>query len=214
MPSRKHLHKRFLVVDDHTIIRSALKTILKDIYSTALIEESVDGSDIIEKLKSNSYDLIIMDIQMPKSEAIGLIKQIHINYPSIPVLIYSMTSEKIYGIGGLKAGAKGFVSKESSMDELVKAINLVVLGQTYLGPDILELISGQAFKKSETPFSNLSPRELQIVELLLTGNGVSQISKVLGLKNSTVGTHKSHIYQKLKITNLLELKAVSESFLR
>ncbi|HTE29588.1 MAG TPA: response regulator transcription factor [Chryseolinea sp.] len=213
MPGRKPIRKRFLVVDDHTIVRSALKTLLKDIYSNALVEESVDGSDVIEKIKLNSYDLIIMDIQMPKNEALGLIKQISTNYPSIPVLIYSMASEKIYGIGGLKAGAKGFVSKESPMDELRKAINLAILGKTYLSQDIAELISQQTLTKSETPFSNLSPRELQIVGLLLAGNGVSKISIALGLKNSTIGTHKNHIYQKLNIANLLELKALSDSLL-
>ncbi len=213
MPNSQNIEKRFLLVDDHTLIRSGLKSIIKEIYKDAVIHESVDGTDIIEKLRSTHYDLIIMDIQMPNSESLGHIQYIHIHYPLIPVLIYSMTPENVYALKILKAGAKGFVSKESSMEELKRAIDLALHGKTYLSQDLAELLSEQPFKKAETPFAILSPREFQIVSLLLAGNSLSNISKILHLQNSTVGTHKGRIFQKLKVKNLLELKELSSIYL-
>jgi len=205
------IQTRFLVVDDHTIIRSALTFLLQDAYPNALIEESPDGSDVIERVKKSHFDLIIMDIQMPKNEAMGLIRQVHLAYPFIPILVYSMTPEKIYAIPSLKAGAKGFLSKGSTMDELKEAIRTVLEGKSYLSPDIVQILSEQTLTKSAISASILTVRELQIVELLLAGYRITMISKMLGLKNTTVGTHKSHIFKKLKVVNLMELKSISES---
>jgi two-component system invasion response regulator UvrY len=201
--------KRFLLADDHTLIRSALNSLLKDTYANAIIEESVDGTDIVEKLMVTGYDLIITDFQMPNCETLWLINYIHITYPAIPVLIYSMSDENIYALRVIKAGAKGFVSKESPMEEIKKAIDLALNGKTYLSQAIAEAVSVQEFKKSATPFAILSSRELQVAVLLLAGNTGNKISKILGIGNSTVGTHKGNIYQKLKVSNLLELKELS-----
>jgi len=212
MPHNEYIEKRFLLVDDHTLIRSALTTILKETYSNAIIQESADGTDIIEKLMGTHYDLIIMDIQMPNCETLWFINYIHVNFPAIPVLIYSMTAESIYALRVLRAGAKGFVSKESSMPELKKAIELGLNGKIYLSQAMTEMVSLQTYKKTDTPFTVLSPREFQIAALLLAGNTVSGISKVLAIGNSTVGTHKGNIYQKLKISNLLELKNLSDIY--
>ncbi|MEI9909688.1 MAG: response regulator transcription factor [Bacteroidota bacterium] len=149
--------KKILLVDDHTLIRAALCSILKDTYANALIHESTDGADIIEKLVVTAYDLIIMDMQMPNCESLWLINYIHINHPAVPVLIYSMTAENIYALRVIQAGAKGFVRKESSKEELKKAIDLAMNGRIYLSEAVTEVIALQAFKKSETPFTILSP---------------------------------------------------------
>lgn len=212
MPNSHYIEKRFLVADDHAIVRLALNTILKDTYTNAIIQESPDGTDIIERLTGTSYDLIVMDIQMPNCETLWLINYIHVKYPAIPVLIFSMSPENIYAHRVLKAGAKGFVSKASSMEELKKAIDLALNGKTYLSQAIAEMVSLQTFKKSDSPFAFLSPRELQISVLLLAGNTGSEISKILSIGNSTVGTHKGKIYQKLKVSNLIELKELSDIY--
>lgn len=204
--------KKILLVDDHTLIRAALCSILKDTYANALIHESTDGADIIEKLVVTAYDLIIMDMQMPNCESLWLINYIHINHPAVPVLIYSMTAENIYALRVIQAGAKGFVRKESSKEELKKAIDLAMNGRIYLSEAVTEVIALQAFKKSETPFTILSPREFQITTLLLAGNTVSGISKLLDIRNSTVGTHKGKIYQKLNVSDLLQLKKLSDVY--
>src|ERR1700674_3790562 len=128
----QNIEKRFLVVDDHPVIRLALDSIIKNIYPKAIIQESADGTDIIEKLTGTRYDLIVMDIQMPHCETLWLINYIHVHYPAIPVLVYSMNAENIYALRVLKAGAKGFVSKESPVAELKRAIDLAINGKTYL----------------------------------------------------------------------------------
>jgi two-component system invasion response regulator UvrY len=204
--------KKFLLVDDHPLIRSALITIINDVYPNAVIQELGDGTDIIEKLEVTRYNLIIMDIQMPNCETLWYINYIHINYPAVPVLIYSMTAENIYALRVLKAGAKGFVSKGASKEELKKAIDLALNGKIYLSEAVAEIISLQTFKKTDTPFATLSPREFQITVLLLAGNTVSGISKMLDIGNSTVGTHKGKIYQKLNVFDLLGLKKLSDLY--
>jgi DNA-binding NarL/FixJ family response regulator len=212
MSYSQYIKKRFLLVDDHAIVRLALNTILKDTYTNAIVQESADGIDIIERLTATSYDLIIMDIQMPNCETLWLINYIHVNYPAIPVLIFSMSPENIYALRVLKAGAKGFVSKASSMEELKKAIDLALNGKRYISQAIAEMVSLQTFKKSDTPFAFLSLRELQISALLLAGNTGNEISKILSIGYSTVGTHKGRIYQKLNVSNLVELKELSNIY--
>ena len=212
MSHSQYVERRFLLVDDHPLIRSALNAIINEAYTNAVIQESADGADIIEKLADAPYDLIIMDIQIPNCETLWVINHIHVNYPAIPVLIYSMTAENIYALRVLKAGAKGFVSKGASTEELKKAIDLALNGKIYLSEAVTEIISRQEFKKTDTPFAILSPREFQITELLLAGNTVTGISKMLHIGNSTVGTHKNKIYQKLNVSGLLGLKKLSDIY--
>jgi DNA-binding NarL/FixJ family response regulator len=212
MPHNECIEKRFLLVDDHTLIRSALTSIIKEAHTNAIIHESADGTEIIEKLTAGGYDLIIMDIQMPNCETLWFINYIHVNYPVIPILIYSMTAENIYALRILKAGAKGFVSKESTKEELKKAIDLALNGKIYLSQSLAEMVSLQTSKKTDTPFTILSPREFQIAVFLLAGKTVSGISKILDIGNSTVGTHKAKIYQKLKVSDLLGLKKLSDVY--
>jgi two-component system invasion response regulator UvrY len=212
MPERDHIAKRFLIIDDHPLIRSALGSVLNKQYADPVIHESVDGSDLKEKLANGSYDLIITDIQMPNADSLHNITYICINYPAIPVLVYSMTPENIYAMRALKAGAKGFVSKQSGLEELKRAIQLAITGKTYISQDVADLLSQQQFKKTENPFTTLSPREFQIATLLLEGKTVSEISKSLFLQNSTIGTHKGKIYHKLKVSNLIELKEMADVY--
>jgi DNA-binding NarL/FixJ family response regulator len=123
-----------------------------------------------------------------------------------------MSPENIYALRVLSAGAKGFVSKDAELEELKKAIKIAMLGKTYITQNVADLLSQQQFKKTENPFTTLSPREFQIANLLLEGKSVSEISKSLFLQNSTVGTHKGKIYHKLKVANLIELKEMASVY--
>ena len=147
---------------------------------------------------------------MPNGETLRHITHINVNYPAIPVLIYSMSAENVYASRVLKAGAKGFVSKMSPLDELCKAIGLAMNGKTYLSMVTAERLCSQVSLKSDSPFVQLSPRELEVVVYLLEGKTGTQISNELHLQKSTIGTHKSKIFQKLKVKNLLELKEMSD----
>jgi two-component system, NarL family, invasion response regulator UvrY len=202
--------KRFLLVDDHTIIRSALKSQCLETYPNSIVEESADGKGIMEKLNLNFYNLVIIDIQIPNCETLWLIKSMTVNHPEVSVLVYSMTAANIYALRVMKAGAKGFVSKEASLHELETAIELALQGKSYICGEIADKVTDRSFINSDAPFSTLSTRELQIASLLLSGHTVTEISKLLHIGTSTVGTHKGKMFQKLNVNNLLELKLISD----
>jgi two-component system invasion response regulator UvrY len=212
MHTDKNLPKWFLLVDDHPIVRSALKSQCLETYPFSIIEESADGKGIMEKLSANMYDLIIIDIQIPNCETLLLIKSISLNHPKVSILVYSMMSAHLYALKVMKVGAKGFVSKESPIHELENAIGLALQGKNYICGEIADKVSEQSFKNTNTPFSTLSQRQLQIAYLLLSGQTVTEISKLLRLGISTVGTHKGKIFKKLSVNNLLELKQISDIY--
>lgn len=205
--------KQFLLIDDHTVVRSGIKGVLKEVFAPCEISEACDGDTATEALKKQHYDLIMMDIQMPNTDPLGMMEYIHIKYPDAKVLVFSMSSEKIYAKRFLKAGAKGFLSKEASLDEVKKAVNLVLNDRTYISESLASTLVEDTFSSSpNNPFEKLSAREFEITSLLLNGHTISDISKSLNLQVSTVGTHKARIFEKLNVSNLLELKEMSRSY--
>ena len=118
--------KKFLLVDDHVVVRSGIKGLLTEIFKPCEVHEAIDGESTTEILKHEHYDMILMDIQMPKTDSLSLMEYIKTRHPSAKVLIFSMSAENIYAKRFLKAGAMGFLSKDSSLEEIKKAINLVL----------------------------------------------------------------------------------------
>jgi DNA-binding NarL/FixJ family response regulator len=205
--------KKFLLVDDHVIVRSGIKLLLAEVYKQCEVHEASDGDTAIEKLKAGSFDLIMLDIQMPKTDTFGLMEYIHIKYPAAKVLIFSVSAENTYARRFMKAGAYGFVSKESPLEEIIKAINLVLNDRKYISESLAYKIAEDSFAgRSDNPFNKLSPREFEIVSLLLNGQTVSDISQSLNIQTSTVGTHKARLFEKLKVTNILELKELATAY--
>jgi two-component system invasion response regulator UvrY len=202
--------KKFLIVDDHVIVRSGIKFLLADFYQPSEIHEAADGDSATQKLKEHDFDLIMLDIQMPKTDSFGLMEYIHIKYPKAKVLVFSVSAENTYARRFMKAGAYGFVSKEAPLEEIIKAINLVLNDRKYISESLAYKIAEDSFAgRSDNPFNKLSPREFEIVSLLLSGQTVSDISQSLNIQTSTVGTHKARLFEKLSITNILELKELA-----
>jgi two-component system, NarL family, invasion response regulator UvrY len=202
--------KRFLLIDNHPLIRSALKSQCLETYPNSIVEESADGKEIMERLDFHFYNLVIIDIQIPNCDTLLVIKSITLNFPNVPILVYSMVSPSIYALRVIKAGAMGFVSKDAPLQELETAIGLALQGKRYICEEVASKITDGSFTDSENPFSTLSMRQLQIASLLLLGHTVTEISGLLKLGMSTVGTHKGKIFQKLNVSNLLELKKISD----
>jgi two-component system, NarL family, invasion response regulator UvrY len=202
--------KNFLIIDDHVIVRSGMKLLLSEIYKSADIHEAFDGDTATQKLKENTFDLIMMDIQMPKTDTFGLMEYIHVKYPEAKVLIFSVNAENTYAKRFMKAGAYGFVSKESPLEEIIKAINLVLNDRKYISETLAYKIAEDSIAgRTDNPFNKLSPREFEIVTLLLNGKTGSDISQILNIQVSTVGTHKARLFEKLNVTNILELKELA-----
>ena len=204
--------KKFLLIDDHLIVRSGIKLLLNDMYKEVEIYEADDGISALAFLEQNNYDLITLDVQMPNTDSFALMQFIKKEYPLAKVLMFSMSPESIYAIRFIKAGAKGFISKSAPLEEMKIAIDKVMNDKKYFSEEILmELTEGDA-GDSNNLFDLLSPREFEIVQLLLNGKTISHIAADLSLGLSTVGTHKARIFQKLKVSNLLDLKALANSY--
>ena len=202
-----------MLIDDHEIVRSGIKTLLSDIYKESLIDEANNGASALENISSNSYDLAMLDIKMPNTDTLALMETIRTQFPDLKVLVFSMSPENLYAQRYLKAGARGFLSKDSSMDEIHRAIEQILSGKKYISDNLVEVLASTVGKSpDENKFNLLSPREFEIATLLLAGQTISQISKDLQLGVSTVGTHKARIFEKLNVTNLLELKEMADHY--
>lgn len=204
--------KKFLLIDDHLIVRSGIKLLLTDMYKDVEIYEANNGESAIILLKENVYDLVTLDVQMPDTDSFALMQFIKKEYPLAKVLMFSMSPESIFAIRFIKAGAKGFISKSAPLEEMKIAIDKVLNDKKYFSEEILMELTRGDVSENNNLFDLLSPREFEIVQLLLSGKTISHIAADLSLSLSTVGTHKARIFQKLKVTNLLELKALSNSY--
>ena len=205
--------KKFLLVDDHSIVRSGVKLIIRSKYINAECDEAVDGDTAFEKVKSADYDLIVLDIHMPNTDPLGLIENIVRTKPQAKILIFTMGAEEIFAKRYLKLGVKGFLSKESDDEEISRAIDLVINNRKYISESLMTRMTDESLSnKSENPFNDLSNRELEIVLLLISGKSISEITEVLNIQNSTVGTHKSRILEKLKVGNVIELRELARIY--
>ena len=205
--------KKFLLVDDHVVVRSGIKILLRDLYNPSEIHEAMNGDTATEKLKENEYDLILLDIQMPNTDTLGLMEYIRITYPTAKVLMFSMSAENIYAKRFMKAGAYGFISKEAPLEEITKAMAVILSGKKYISEGLAQKLAEDSFSgKSGNPFNELSPREFEIVSLLLDGKTVTDIAHILNIQTSTVGTHKARLFEKLAVENILQLKELATTY--
>lgn len=204
---------KFLLIDDHTVVRTGIKILLADLFMDIETAEAKDGETALLQLQQSEFDMVMLDIQMPHTDTFALMETFKKLYPQIKVLVFSMSPENIFAMRFLKAGALGFISKDAPLDEIKTAIKKVLSGKKYMSEAMLfSLADGDSSKKGNNPFSVLSTREFEIVTMMLNGKTLSNIAADLSLGTSTVGTHKSRIFTKLKVTNLLELKQLADSF--
>lgn len=207
--------KRFLLIDDHFVVRSGVKGLLAELYKPCEIDEAENSDKAIAQLKQRRYDLIMMDVQIPHNDMLGLMEYIHVKYPDAKVLMFSMSPENIYAKRFLKAGAKGFLSKDSTFDETIKAINLVLNNRKYISDTLAERLAEDSFADTPgNPFDRLSAREFEIASMMLGGQTLSEIGRLLNLQASTVGTHKAKLFKKLNVSNVLQLKELASIYIK
>ena len=167
----------------------------------------------MQLLSEHKYGLVILDIQMPNTDTLALMEAIKQLYPDTKVLVYSMSSENIYAKRFMKSGAMGFLSKDSPLKEITRAIDAVLDNRHYMSESIAEILVDDSYaKKASNPFDDLSKREFEIAKLLLSGQTLTQVSQTLNIQTSTVGTHKHRLFEKLAVTNLLELKELATTY--
>jgi len=199
--------KNFLIVDDHVVVRSGIKLLLSDFYADARIDEAENENYALELIKETGYDLVLLDVQMPGGDALGFMDHLKRKFPGLKVLVFTMSPEILYAKRFLQAGARGFLSKDAPLQELKNAVSRILNNGRYMSSTVAEAMTNTVGKhKDDNLFNTLTSREFEIVNLLLNGHTVSKIANILSLQVSTVGTHKSKIFEKLQIKNLLELK--------
>lgn len=205
--------QKILLADDHSIVRSGIKGLINDNFSFVEIEEAWDEYSITEKIKSNDYDLIILDINMPNTDSYGLLKWIITYKPNSKILVFSMYSEDIYGRRYIQAGAKGYIRKSESDAEIVKAIGLVLVDKRYMSQALLDLLLSNPTKNiMSNPLEILSSREMEIAILLNKGTKLPQICELLNIEYSTANTHKRRIYEKLSVNSLAGLFRLMQEY--
>lgn len=197
---------RLLIADDHSVVRQGLKQILADYPDMVVLAEAANGIEAIQKLRGQPFDVLILDMSMPGRSGIELIKQIKLEKPRLPILIFSMHEELQYAVRSLKAGAAGYLTKNGDPKELIAAIRKLAIGGLYFTPAVLDKLAEETVApKACHPHERLTDREFQIFELLVAGKTVTTIANDLCLSVKTVSTHKHHILEKLGVANQTEL---------
>lgn len=198
--------KRILVADDHTIVREGLKQILAKSGDLEVAGEAANGNDVLKLVREQEWDVLVTDMSMPGRNGIELIKLVKEARPKLPVLVLSMYGEDQYAVRAIRAGASGYLNKESASDQLVTAIRKIAAGGVHVSPAVAEaLVQNVRGAQRAAPHEALSDREFQVLRLIASGHSVTDIGEQLNLSPKTVSTHKTRILEKMNMSNQAEL---------
>jgi DNA-binding NarL/FixJ family response regulator len=197
---------RILIVDDHAIVRQGLRRILEEAKGMKVAGEAANGVEALKMLRTEKFDVILLDISMPEKNGIDTLKQIMERNRDAKVLMLSMYPEDQYAVRLMKAGASGYLTKETAPEQLVEAIRTVVEGKKHINPTLAELLLQECGMDSGKPLhKNLSDREYQVLRMIGSGKQVSEIAETLSLSVKTISTYRAHILEKMKLKNNAEL---------
>jgi DNA-binding NarL/FixJ family response regulator len=197
---------RIVIAEDHTIVREGLKQLLAAAADLAVVGEARTGAEVIERVREDAFEVLLLDMSMPGKSGIELIKQVHGEKPKLRILVLTMHEEEQYAVRAIKAGAAGYMTKESASVQLVAAIRKVAAGGAFISAAVAEQFALGAMPQADgPPHTALSDREYQVFEMLVAGRSVTDIADRLNLSVKTVSTHKARILQKMHMQNQTEL---------
>ena len=197
---------RVLIVDDHAIVRQGLRRILEDAKGLKVGGEAANGVEALKMMRAEKWDVVLLDISMPEKNGIDTLKQIMERNKGAKVLILSMYPEDQHAVRLMKAGASGYLTKETAPEKLVEAIRTVVSGKKHISPTLSELLLLECGSNSgKLPHEILSDREYQVLRLIGSGKSVSDVAETLSISVKTVSTYRTHILEKMKLKNNAEL---------
>ena len=197
---------KVLIVDDHAIVRAGLKQILLEHPEPITVLEAGDGAEAMRLLRSHDCDVLLLDIALPGKNGIEVLAQIKTEWKKLPVLILSMYPEDQYAVRALRAGAAGYMTKESAPDELLDAIRKVSSGGRYINPKVAEVLAFELDSFGEkSPHTLLSNREYYVMCRIASGKTVSEIAEEMALSVKTVSTYRTRILEKMKMKHNAEL---------
>jgi DNA-binding NarL/FixJ family response regulator len=197
---------RVLIADDHAIVRQGFKQIFSETEDLLVAGEADDGVDALQLARQNEWDVFLLDISMPNRNGIDTLKQLKREFPRLPVLILSMHPEEQYALRALKAGASGYLTKQSAPDQLVTAIRQVARGKKYVSPGVAQqLVEAIADDTEKLPHERITDREYQVLVLIAKGKPLTQIAEELNLGVATVSTYRARLLEKMGLKSTAEL---------
>ena len=197
-----------LVADDHPIVRHGIREIFAAVDDMRVAEEAANGRELLDRARTVEHDLVLLDLSMPEMSGLDVIKQLKRERPKVPIMILTMYSENQFAIRALKAGAAGYLTKDTAPGELVTAVRKVVTGGRYLTPGVAERLAGYLTADADKPLhEKLSDREYQVLRMIAVGKSTRWISTELALSVKTISTYRARIFEKMQMKSPAELAA-------
>lgn len=195
-----------LIADDHAIVRQGLKQILSETDDLLVTGEADDGAEALQLARQQPWDVFLLDVSMPNRNGIDTLKQLKKEFPRLPVLILSMHPEKQYAMRALKAGAAGYLTKQSAPEQLITAIRQVAGGRKYVSPAVAQqLVEALTDNTDKLPHERITDREYQVLVMIAAGNPLTQIAESLNLGVATVSTYRARLLEKMGLRSTAEL---------
>ena len=197
---------RILIADDHMIVREGMKQIISEISDMTVADEARTGHEALKKALTKDYDVVVLDITMPGVNGLDVMKQIKAQKPHLPVLVLSVHSEEQYAVRVLKAGASGYLTKDSASDELIAAIRKISSGRKYITSSLAEKLAFNLESDTDKPrHESLSDREFQVLCMIASGKTIAEIAENLFLSENTIRTYRSRILEKMNMKSNNEI---------
>lgn len=195
-----------LIADDHMIVREGLKRILSQSPDLVVAGEACNGQQVLEKLCTGPYHVLLLDLSLPDRNGLDVLKQVRCQYPALPVLILTMHAEEQYALRAFRAGASGYMTKESAPEQLLQAIQKVAHGGKYVTPSLAEKLAFHLGPKQTLALhESLSDREFQVLCRIASGQTLTEVARELCLSVKTVSTHRTRLLKKMRMRNNAEL---------
>jgi two-component system invasion response regulator UvrY len=197
---------RILLVDDHPIVRQGIKQVLSGAFNPAVIGEAANAEEGMSEVQMNDWDVMVLDISLPRASGLDLLKDVRRDRPTLPVLVLSMHPPDQFARRAMSAGASGYLTKDSAPSELVKAIGEVIAGRRYLNSGVVdELMAHSQPASTQRPHEMLSDREYQVLRMIASGLTVSNVAARLSLSVKTVSTYRARVLEKMNMNTTAEL---------
>lgn len=194
-----------LIADQHPVFRSGLKAVLRKKSNFHIVGKVENGNDLIASIEKYEPDILVLEIELPQAHGVGSLRTIRKAFPELKIMVLSSLPEEVYTLSCIKAGANGYLSKTRNAKEIKKAIIKVSQGETFIPKNIKDLIENKDRENDVLKFKKLSTRELEVLNLLASGNRNKEIALALSINEKTVSTYKTRLLKKLNVDNLADL---------